>query len=48
MSDEIEIKTTNEVKPKTEYAGKVLKVSLAGAVVEESSARERDGRADSD
>ena len=34
MSDEIEIKTTNEVKPKTEYTGKVLKVSLAGAVVE--------------
>jgi small subunit ribosomal protein S1 len=34
MSDEIEIKQTNEVKPKTEYTGKVLKVSLAGAVVE--------------
>jgi small subunit ribosomal protein S1 len=34
MSDEIEIKQTNEVKPKMEYTGKVLKVSLAGAVVE--------------
>jgi len=34
MSDEIEIKPTIEVKPKTEYTGKVLKLSLAGAVVE--------------
>ena len=34
MSDEIEIKPTNDVKPKTEYTGKVIKVSLAGAVVE--------------
>ena len=34
MSDELETKQTEEVKPKMQYAGKVLKVSLAGAVIE--------------
>ncbi|MCE1253532.1 MAG: S1 RNA-binding domain-containing protein [Anaerolineae bacterium] len=34
MSVELETKQVEEVKPKTQYTGKVLKVSLAGAVVE--------------